>query len=251
MAVINFLLQSILIIGHLQSSSLEFFHGDYKPDNVFVTKCTPTQTRYFKFNIFGKEMKVKNMGFAVLIADFDKSSITIKSEINNLSNNKYRLIPPIVLKPLLGNYVNDLIKNYGDVDPDFYEGDIKINKVECKVDKDLIFYLKKNLQVNVDQKAKLGYIIKINTSKNISSVTKDTSGANTEEQITVNINLKVLNSKDEEIGSDSINGSRVVSVTNDFTQDTETNRIETSNIIASLSKDLTFSIRSKIIQDIK
>jgi len=129
MTVINFLLQSILIIGHLQSSSLEFFHGDYKPDNVFVKKSTPTQTRYFKFNIFGKEMKVKNMGFAVLIADFDKSSITINSEINNLSNNKYRLIPPIVAKPLLGNYVNDLIKKFGDVDPDIYEGDIKINKV--------------------------------------------------------------------------------------------------------------------------
>ena len=129
--------------------------------------------------------------------------------------------------------------------------DIKINKVEYTGDKDLIFYLKNNLQFNVDQKSKLGYIIKINTSKNISSVTKDTSGATTEEQITVNINLKVLNSKGEEIGSDNINGSRVVSVTNDFTQDTETNRIETSNIIASLSKDLTFSIRSRIIQDIK
>jgi len=129
MAVINFLLQSTLIIGHLQSTSLEFFHGDYKPDNVFVKKCNLTKPRYFNFTIFGKQMKVKNMGFAVLIADFDKSSITINSEINNLSNNKYRFIPPIVLKPLLGNYVNDLIKNFGDVDPDIYEGDIKINKV--------------------------------------------------------------------------------------------------------------------------
>ena len=129
MAVINFLLQSTLIIGHLQSTSLEFFHGDYKPDNVFVKKCTLTKPRYFTFTIFGKQMKVKNMGFAVLIADFDKSSITINSEINNLSNNKYRFIPPIVLKPLLGKYVNELIKNYGDVDPDIYEGEIKINKV--------------------------------------------------------------------------------------------------------------------------
>jgi len=129
MTVINFLLQSTLIIGHLQSSSLEFFHGDYKPDNVFVKKCNTYKTRYFHFNIFGKQLKVKNMGFAVLIAGFSKSSITINSEINNLTNNKYRLIPPIILKPFLGKYVNDLIINYGDIDPDIYEGEIKINKV--------------------------------------------------------------------------------------------------------------------------
>ena len=129
MTVINFLLQSTLIIGHLQSKSLEFFHGDYKPDNVFVKRCNTSKTKYFNFNIFGKEIKVKNIGFAVLIANFDKSSITINSQINNLSNNKYRLIPPIVLKPFLGKYVNDLIKNYGDIDPDIYEGEIKINKV--------------------------------------------------------------------------------------------------------------------------
>jgi len=129
MFVINYLLQSTLIIGHLQSSLIELFHGDYKPNNVFIKKTSTKQTRYFNFTFFGKKMKIKNLGFSVLIADFDKSSITINTEINSLSNNKHRLIPPIILKPLLGKYVNDLIQQYGDLDPDVYEGDIKLNKL--------------------------------------------------------------------------------------------------------------------------
>ena len=44
--VSNFLLQSILIIGHLQSSYLEFCHNDYKPMNVFVTLCDPKKISY-------------------------------------------------------------------------------------------------------------------------------------------------------------------------------------------------------------
>ena len=125
---INGLLQIILIIGHLQSSSLEFFHGDYKPENVFVSKCPLTKTKYFKYNVFGKSIKVKNLGFAVLIADFDKSSMTLNSYYKN-TDKKYRLISPILFKPLLTNYVNNIIKDYGDIDPYNYKEDIKIKKL--------------------------------------------------------------------------------------------------------------------------
>jgi len=125
---INGLLQIILIIGHLQSSSLEFFHGDYKPENVFVSKCPLTKTKYFKYNVFGKSIKVKNLGFAVLIADFDRSSMTLNSYYKN-TDKKYRLISPILFKPLLTNYVNNIIKDYGDIDPDNYKEDIKIKKL--------------------------------------------------------------------------------------------------------------------------
>ena len=114
-SIVNFLLQAILIIGHLQSSSLEFFHGDYKPENVFVKRSNPNALKKFKFNVFGKDIYVKNMGFSVLIADFDKSSISINSDYNN---KKYRLIPPIRLKIIFETLVNNIIKIYGDIDPD-------------------------------------------------------------------------------------------------------------------------------------
>ena len=154
-AVRSFLLQSILIIAHLQSSSFEFCHGDYKPDNVFVKKCSPKDIKYYKFNAFGNEIKIKNMGFAVLIGDFDKSSITINSTINSnrkrkisidmrdkmdksnrtdrtdRSKKKYRLVPHIVSPFFLSSYVNDIITEYGDIDPDTLSDDydIKINKI--------------------------------------------------------------------------------------------------------------------------
>ena len=132
-AVTNFLLQSTLIIAHLQSSPLEFFHGDYKPDNVFVKRCKTTDLAFYKFDAFKHKINIKNMGFAVLIADFDKSSMTIYSELNNISNPNYRLVPPVVAPFLLSNYVSNIIKEFGDVDPDNYDTrdnlNIKIKKV--------------------------------------------------------------------------------------------------------------------------
>ncbi len=116
----SFFLQTICIIGHLQSSYLELFHGDFKPDNVFVKLCDTKKIKYFHFTIYGKKIKLKNMGFAVLIADFDLSSITINqtanTNSNTLENKKIRLVPPIDFKPLIGNYVKNMIKEYADLD---------------------------------------------------------------------------------------------------------------------------------------
>ena len=131
-AIVNFLLQVVLIIGHLQSSPLEFFHGDYKPENVFVTRSDKTTISRFVFKVFGKEIKVKNLGFAVLIADFDRSAITLEDEFNP---KKYRIISPILFKPLFTSIVNNIIKKYGDIDPDnikntdYEKSGVKIKKL--------------------------------------------------------------------------------------------------------------------------
>ena len=119
--VMSFFVQTICIIGHLQSSYLDFFHGDFKPDNVFVKVCDPKKIKDFNFTIYGKQINVKNMGFAVLIADFDLASITINRNINKLDNKKIRLVPPIEFKPLIGKYVNSMIKEYADIEPKKFE----------------------------------------------------------------------------------------------------------------------------------
>ena len=118
---VNFLLQSICILGHLQSSSLEFVHGDFKPDNVFVKRLEPNKTDYYHFNISGIPIKIRNLGFAVLIADFDRSSITLQSSSDKI-NKKYRIISPILYKPLLATSVNRTIKKYGNSDTDGVKG---------------------------------------------------------------------------------------------------------------------------------
>ena len=124
--IVNFLLQVTLIIGHLQSSTLEFFHGDYKPENVFVKRVSKKSVSHFHFNVFGKKIRVKNLGFAVLIADFDRSSMTI---IDVFNPKKYRIISPILFKPLLTSNVNNIIKKYGDIDPDSTTKDNEENPV--------------------------------------------------------------------------------------------------------------------------
>ncbi len=123
---VNFLLQSVCIIGHLQSSSLEFYHGDYKPDNVFIKRLNPREHSHFHFKIEGRDIKIPNLGFAVLIADFDRSSISLKSPLDDIKK-KYRIIPPIVLKPLMASSVSKTIKKYGNNDPE-KEKNVKIDK---------------------------------------------------------------------------------------------------------------------------
>lgn len=113
---INCLLQCVLIIGHLQDSDLEFRHGKYTPDNIFVKECDKHKLKYFNYSILGKNIKIKNMGFAVVIAKLNKSSITLNSYLKNI-NKKYRIILPILYNPILTYYVNKIIKKYGDIDP--------------------------------------------------------------------------------------------------------------------------------------
>ena len=83
---------------------------------------------YFKFRVFGKTIKVKNLGFAVLIADFDRSSISLNNTLNTQNNKKYRIIPTIKFKPFLSSYVNYIINTYGDIDPDVDNDKIKLDK---------------------------------------------------------------------------------------------------------------------------
>ena len=136
-AITNYLLQVIFIIGHLQSSKLEFFHGDYKSENIFVKRSDKKALPIFTFKVFGKSMQVKNIGFVVLIADFDKSSITIEDEFNP---KKYRIISPIVFKPFLSGNVNTIIKKYGDIDPD----SSFLKKSRAKNDNEEVSYIHNN-----------------------------------------------------------------------------------------------------------
>lgn len=115
----NCMLQMVLSIGHLQQSPLEFFHGDLKLDNYFVKNSNPSDLPYFRYKINNKQIKVKNMGFAVLISDFDLSSITlehIESDPFSKSDKKYRIIPPILYEPLLKFSVLNLQKKYANAD---------------------------------------------------------------------------------------------------------------------------------------
>jgi hypothetical protein len=106
--ITNFLLQVVLIHGTLQTT-MEFFHGNYTIDNMHVKKLDTQLHPFLAYNIYGKPVKIKNVGFVIIINNFEYSSFSLKS-LN--SNVKYRFLPE------LSNYgliVNNMIKKYGNI----------------------------------------------------------------------------------------------------------------------------------------
>lgn len=125
--------------------------------------------------------------------------------------------------------------------------DIKINKIDYSGPSGLTYYLKSNLNMPINKGLREAYSLKINISESSASVTKNTAGITTEEEVTVTINFQIFDSKGEQIGGESLSDGRVVSVTNNVSTDDEVKRIEKENIITNLIQQLKFAVRAKII----
>jgi hypothetical protein len=125
--------------------------------------------------------------------------------------------------------------------------DIKINKIDYSGPSGLTYYLKSNLNMPINKALKDAYSLKINIGESSASVTKNTAGITTEEEVTVTINFQIFDNKGKQIGGESLNDRRVVSVTNNVSTDDEVKRIEKENIIANLIQQLTFAVRAIII----
>ena len=125
--------------------------------------------------------------------------------------------------------------------------DIKINKIDYSGPSGLTYYLKSNLNMPINKTLKDAYSLKINIGESSASVTKNTAGITTEEEVTVTINFQIFDNKGKQIGGESLSDGRVVSVTNNVSTDGEVKRIEKENIITNLIQQLTFAVRAKII----
>jgi len=125
--------------------------------------------------------------------------------------------------------------------------DIKINKIDYSGPSGLTYYLKSNLNMPINKGLREAYSLKINIGESSASITKNTAGITTEEEVTVTINFQIFDSKGEQIGGESLSDGRVVSVTNNVSTDDEVKRIEKENIITNLIQQLTFAVRAKII----
>ena len=124
---------------------------------------------------------------------------------------------------------------------------VQIKSISYKGPSGLTYYLKSNLNIKTSRAFNNGYTVKMNISEATSSVTKNTAGITTEEEVKVTIGFSIVDKNNKKIGEDSVSGSRVVSVTNNVSTDDEVKRIEKENIITNLIQQLTFSIRAKII----
>ena len=99
----------------------------------------------------------------------------------------------------------------------------------------------------INKALKDAYSLKINIGESSASVTKNTAGITTEEEVTVTINFQIFDNKGRQIGGENLSDGRVISVTNNVSTDDEVKRIEKENIITNLIQKLTFAVRAKII----
>ena len=125
--------------------------------------------------------------------------------------------------------------------------DIKINKIDYSGPSGLTYYLKSNLNIPINKALKDAYSLKINIGESSASVTKNTAGITTEEEVTVTINFQIFDNKGRQIGGENLSDGRVISVTNNVSTDDEVKRIEKENIITNLIQKLAFAVRAKII----
>jgi hypothetical protein len=138
-AVVNFLLQCIMALGHLNTSEFEFTHGNYLASNIKIrlsrhendigskikTQTKLNHKRWLTFKIDGKTVKLRDMGFQVLISNFENASISLSSE---RYNKQYKLIKPLQHKLFLDRIVKQYITQYSDIKPN-KKRQIQINKL--------------------------------------------------------------------------------------------------------------------------
>tara|TARA_B100001115_G_C15683745_1_gene330731 strand:+ start:222 stop:701 length:480 start_codon:yes stop_codon:yes gene_type:complete len=125
--------------------------------------------------------------------------------------------------------------------------DLKINKIEYSGPNDLVYFLKSNLNIPIDKNIKDAYLVKIRIQEGATSVTKDTAGVTTREEITIGITFEIIDKNNKIVGKESLSDDKTVRVTNNISTDAEIKRIEKENIITNLIQQLTFAIRAKMI----
>ena len=103
------------------------------------------------------------------------------------------------------------------------------------------YMLQNNLNLNQKPNSE-GFIVNLATSESISSVTKDTAGITTEEQITISIGLNVQDHMQNTLLTDTVSESSRLQVTSNLGTDDTTKNIVRQKIITNLAQKIKFKL---------
>ena len=118
-------------------------------------------------------------------------------------------------------------------------------------------------QINYSGKKEIEYLItnylnirETNNKKGISvnlafiekneSITKNSSGITTEENLTIVIDIKVIDDMENILLQDQISASKRLNVSNNLSSDEEARRIERNNLIFNLSQKIKFKLQTAL-----
>ena len=125
---------------------------------------------------------------------------------------------------------------------DFDSSNLNIQKVNYTGNNNLI-YLAKNYLNLEEKKETKGLIVNLVISESSTSTAQNTSGVVTEEQITLNITINVLNNKNVNLLTDNVSASRKLPISNNLSSDQETRRIERNNLMQNLTQKIKFKLQ--------
>jgi hypothetical protein len=124
---------------------------------------------------------------------------------------------------------------------DFDSSNLNIQKVNYAGNNNLI-YLAKNYLNLEEKKGTKGLVVNFEISESSTTTAQNTSGIVTEEQITLNIILNVLNDKNVNLLTDSVSAYRKLPISNNLSSDQETRRIEKNSLMKNLTQKIKFKL---------
>ena len=125
---------------------------------------------------------------------------------------------------------------------DFDSSNLNIQKVNYAGNSNLI-YLAKNYLNLEEKKGAKGLVVNFVISERSTSTAQNTSGIVTEEQITLNITINVLNNKNVNLLTDSVSASKKLPISNNLSSDQEKRRIEKNNLMQNLTQKIKFKLQ--------
>ena len=124
---------------------------------------------------------------------------------------------------------------------DFDISSLVIKQINYTGKNEFNYMLQNNLNLNQKPNSE-GFIVNLATSESISSVTKDTAGITTEEQITISVGLNVQDHMQNTLLTDTVSESSRLQVTNNLGTDDTTKNIVRQKIITNLAQKIKFKL---------
>ena len=124
---------------------------------------------------------------------------------------------------------------------DFDISYLVVKKVNYLGKNELNYVLQSNLNLDPKQSSE-GLIVNLSITESVSSITKDTAGITTEEQIIISIGLNVQDHTLKNLLTDTVSESSRLQVTNNLGTDNTTKDIVRQKIIANLAQKIKFKL---------
>jgi hypothetical protein len=124
---------------------------------------------------------------------------------------------------------------------DFDVSSLVIKQINYTGKNEFNYMLQNNLNLNQKPNSE-GFIVNLTTSESISSVTKDTAGITTEEQITISVGLNVQDHMQNTLLTDTVSESSRLQVTSNLGTDDTNINIVRQKIITNLAQKIKFKL---------